>query len=161
MKVIALRGKQNVGKTSILKKLMSKLLTDGGKLIDSKYRKETVSRAIDPSDERWFAKKNRKNISNLTVTLEYKGSIVTITSMGDSKKSIVDSLERARSRLEKKGIKEKIAVYICACHPRMDIASMLGCDHVCYIDKRKCESADMMNDDKFIDDLVFELDKSI
>ena len=161
MKVIALRGDKNVGKTSILKKLMSKLLTGGGRLVESWHRNEVVYQMIDPNDDKWLKRGDKGEISDLTVTLEYKGSIITITSLGDMEKIIFRELEKAKLRLKKKGTKGEIAVYICACHPGMNIASLPGCDHVSYIDKEKCESADMMNDDKFIDDLVFELDKSI
>ena len=157
MKVIALRGETDIGKTSILKKLMGELLIEN-ELVDSHFKKETVLRMINPDDEKWFTKKDKKNISNLTVTLKYKGRLVTITSMGDSKDLIVGSLEGAKRRLIKNNNKEEIAVYICACHPKMNVETMLGCDCVKYICKEKTEKS-KINDQKVMEQLKFELNK--
>ena len=157
MKVIALCGKSDVGKTSILKKLMRELLNEN-ELVDSRYKKETVLRMIDTEDEKWFTKKDKKNISNLTITLEFNGKLVTITSMGDSKDLIVGSLEGAKRRLIRNGNKEEIAIYICACHPKMNVGAMLGCDCVKYICKEKTEKG-KINDQKVTKQLKFELNK--
>lgn len=155
MKVIALRGESDVGKTSILKKLMGKLLIEN-ELVDSHFKKETVLRMIDPDDEKWFTKKDKKNISNLTVTLKYKGRLVTITSMGDSKDLIVGSLEGAKRRLIKNNNKEEVAVYICACHPKMNVETMLGCDCVKYICKKAVEK-EKTDDDSFAEKIISQL----
>ena len=155
MKVIALRGESDVGKTSILKKLMGKLLIEN-ELVDSHFKKETVLRMIDPDDEKWFTKKDKKNISNLTVTLKYKGRLVTITSMGDSKDLIVGSLEGAKRHLIKNNNKEEVAVYICACHPKMNVETMLGCDCVKYICKKAVEK-EKTDDDSFAEKIISQL----
>lgn len=159
MKVIALQGQPNVGKTSVLKTLMGKLIT-GNEFIDSHFKKETVLRMIDPDDEKWFTKKDKKNISNLTVTLKYKGKLVTITSLGDSKDLIVGSLEGTKRRLIKNNIKEIIALYICACHPKMDIETMLGCDCVKYICKEKFDS-EKVNDNSFAKEIISSINELI
>lgn len=158
MKIIALRGGSDSGKTSILKKLMAELLKDN-ELIYSHFKIETICQMTDPKNEKWFTKNNKKNISNLTITLRYKEKIVTITSIGDSTELIVNSFEGAKRGVKKKNNRDEIDIYVCACHPKMNLSKTFGCN-VFYVDKNRYEK-DKMNDNALVNSLVSELNKLI
>lgn len=174
MKVIALRGESNSGKTTVLKMLMDRLLkgkedpTDGEKFKDeiefvySRFRLETIKKMLNPEDDKWFTTNEKINISNLTATfVTDKGQNITINSMGDAKELILGSLKNAEKRLKKKCItNSEPDVYICACHPRMNLEKMLNCKDVTYIEKKKI-SEEKRKDSKVVDIIISELNKLI
>lgn len=172
MKVIALRGESNSGKTTVLKMLMDRLLkgkedpTEGEKFKDeiefvySRFRLETIKKMLNPEDDKWFTTNEKINISNLTITfVTDKGQNITITSMGDAKELILGSLKNAEKRLKKKGItNSEPDIYICACHPRMNLEKMLNCKDVIYIEKIKTPKI-KRKDSKVVDIIISELNK--
>lgn len=174
MKIIALRGESNSGKTTVLKMLIDQLLKEKERdkkekkikvdieFADSRFRPETIKKMLNPKDDKWFTTKEKTNISNLTVTfVTEKGKCITITSMGDAKELILGSLKNAEKRLKKKGItNSEPDVYICACHPRMNIEKMLNCKDVTYIEKKKIPE-EKREDSEVVDIIISELNKSI
>lgn len=159
MKVIALRGEPNSGKTTVLKMLMDRLLKDEKNFVNSRFRTDTIKKMLNPKDEKWFTTNEKINISNLTLTLKYKEKYVTITSMGDSKELIVGSLKNAEKRLNKEGITDSEPdIYICACHPRMNLEKMLNCKGVIYIEKIKTPKI-KRKDSEVVDIIISELNK--
>lgn len=166
MNVLALRGKSNVGKTSILKKLMKQVVDEEqtfkkDKIFICKYSKKIFVKKIDPNDDKWFTTKAKRNISNLTILTEYKGKIIVISSMGDSTDLVVGSIEAAKRMYKNKYNKDiDVDVYICACRKRMKLENMLNCNNVNYIDKDRSNKK-YIKDNIFVEMLINELNKLI
>lgn len=130
MKIIALQGKPNVGKTSVLKLLMSKMLEEGAAVIYC-YYKHLYPRIIDPTDEKWYTW--NRNVQNLTILLQHKGKRVLITSVGDAisqiRGAVLGTVERSGMDIS------ALDTVVCACHPHMDLQTIFPDAEIEYIEK--------------------------
>lgn len=158
MDVIALRGKPNTGKTTTIKHLIKDILSpcgdrEKGELLYCRYKRPMLDRVLDPNDEKWFTSMEKKNVQNVTVLVKYKGKYIAITTLGDGKDLIIGAYNSAKKNLESKYGIRQIDIYICACHPRMDVEKMFGCKTK-YVDKNDFPDAE--KNDSYFKSLLFD-----
>ena len=136
MKTIALCGRSDTGKTSTVKMFMKYLIDNGAKLKYCYYTNPIFQDIITYGSERW--KTSHGNVRNITAILGYKGKTIVVTSVGDSTTQIKNSFDLA---LKKSGFKQlQIDVFVCACHPRMNLSGALGVNpnNIIYVEKQVC-----------------------
>ena len=136
MKIIALRGRSDTGKTSTVKMFMKDLIDNGAKLKYCYYTNPIFQDIITYGSERW--RTSHGNVRNITAIIGYKGKTIVVTSVGDSTIQIKGSFDLA---LKKSGFKQlQIDVFVCACHPRMNLSGALGVnpDEIIYVEKQVC-----------------------
>lgn len=136
MKIIALRGKSDTGKTSTVKMFMKDLIDNGAELQYCYYTNSVFQDIITYGSERW--KTSYGNVRNITAILVYNSKTIVVTSVGDSTTQIKDSFNLALKRARFTPL--QIDVFVCACHPRMNLSGALGVnpDEIIYVEKQVC-----------------------
>ena len=99
-KIIALQGKEKVGKTATLKKLIERL--------------HAVATCI-AQEQKWASRMKNANRDACAV-FAYKGSYITITTRGDEEKFIIEDFDAMEVVAQEEGF--EIDVYICAVHTK-------------------------------------------
>lgn len=128
MKIIALRGRSDVGKTSSIKLLICELIEKGASVEYCFNTRKMLLRIIDRNDRKWYTASGR-NVQNITVALKFKGKIIVIATVGDSTDLIKNAFLQTIKHLPYDS--SHINGYICGCHPKMDLTRLpefKGCE---------------------------------
>lgn len=122
MKIIALCGESDSGKTSALKLLMATFVNDEEtKLLYCFYRQKFLQ-IIDPAAPAWLTPWG--NVHNVTAVFLWHGKQIVVTTVGDAPSQIRSAVLRASERA---GIdSSEIDAVVCACHPCMRVETFFS-----------------------------------
>ena len=143
--LIAIKGKSNSGKTSSLKYLMIKCL-ENPKFIPkhaTRYFSYDPKTMINNLKDHWLTKSG--NVSDITITFQYKNIIICITSYGDSLNGdILPALDRT---IKKFG---KCDIFVCGRHSNNDVHSefyVYNVEHITSVSKERANRDNLYEDE--------------
>lgn len=115
MKVIALRGISNTGKTRTLKMLIQKLQDTGELVAAGLLRPITRGENIEDNREPAYYVENALNWNtDIYAIYNFGGTIIGISTQGDDGWFLDKAYESIAKELKNKNMKEKIDIFICA-----------------------------------------------
>lgn len=133
MKIIAVEGKSNIGKSTVIKNTIKDLITNENFQVEWMRYSYIGRNPVDVIDERWFT--NKHNVSDIRILLNIKGKTICIVSVGDSVKQIIDAYNRTMKHCSK----TECDLFVCACHPnspaRKKLDDLAKPDIVCIVNK--------------------------
>ncbi len=112
MKIIAVEGKTNTGKSSIIKELVIDLIENHKFNVLWMNYAWAGQNPIDVIKKRWYTKR-KHNVSDIRILLEKDGKILCVVSAGDSLNQITDAYHRTIRHLPQ----QTVDLFVCACHP--------------------------------------------
>ncbi len=117
MKVFALCGESDSGKTSALKLLTAKLLKDKEAQLLYCFYRHSLSQIVDPDNPAWSTPHG--NVRNVTAVFSWHGKRIVVTTVGDAPSmiqcAVLGALKRAEIDIS------DIDGIVCACHPCMKV----------------------------------------
>ena len=112
MKVIAVKGKSNTGKSTAIKTAVLELMEKHGfscQWMNIGFRGNSPTRAIR---EKWYTKTGRA-VRDIQIILTRGNTTVWVISVGDNRKELQRSLNRVKAHAVK-----QCDVFVCACHDK-------------------------------------------
>ena len=120
MKIVAVVGKSDTGKSTVIKNAVIALINMGYQVRWMSYAGDKCD-AIQIIRDRWETKKNH-NVSDIRILLEKEGKIICVVSVGDS----INQIKNAYERTMRHACGESCDMFVCACHPDSPAQNMLA-----------------------------------
>ena len=122
MKVFALCGESDSGKTSALKLLTAELPKDKEAQLLYCFYRHTLSQIVDPDAPAWSTPHG--NVRNVTAIFSWHGKRIVVTTVGDApsmiQRAVLGALKRAEIDIS------DIDGIVCACHPCMKVETFFS-----------------------------------
>lgn len=123
MKVIALRGTENTGKSKCIKQLIQMLKEEYAISFGLLEPKAKADKGKDISDSKYWVRNALSVDGDVYAIFEYNGLFLGITSQGDGKTYLKKAYTQICSELESKRNKKQPDIFICAIRRKGDTIS--------------------------------------